>query len=114
VAHSSSGAFGLFDLCGPHRAAPGFAPDHVQHGDRLRLQVERPHKTPAIRDWLTKHPRFTLQFTPTGSSWINQNDVREWIATWNADPRPFAWTKTAEEILATPSTNISRISGAGH
>jgi hypothetical protein len=96
-------------------------------------------KTPAIRDWLTKHPRFTLQFTPTGSSWINQverwfgfltdqlvkrgvhksvvaleNDVREWIATWNADPRPFAWTKTAEEILATPSTNISRISDAGH
>ena len=35
-----------------------------------------------------------------------ENDVREWIATWNADPRPFAWTKTAEEILATPSTNI--------
>jgi hypothetical protein len=36
-----------------------------------------------------------------------ENDVREWIATWNADPRPFAWTKTAEEILVTPSTNIS-------
>jgi hypothetical protein len=35
------------------------------------------------------------------------NDVSEWIATWNADPRPFAWTKTAEEILATPSTNTS-------
>ena len=90
------------------------------------------HKTPAIRDWLTKYPRFTLHFTPTGSSWINQverwfgfltdqllkrgvhksvvaleNDVREWIATWNADPRPFAWTKTAQEILAAPSTNIS-------
>ena len=41
-------------------------------------------------------------------------DVRGWIATWNADPIPFAGTKTAEEILATPSTNISRISGAGH
>ena len=85
------------------------------------------HKTPAIRDWLTKHPRFTLHFTPTGSSSINQverwfgfltdqllkrgvqksvvaleNDVREWIATWNADPRPFAWTKTAEA----PSANV--------
>jgi hypothetical protein len=36
-----------------------------------------------------------------------ENDVREWTATWNADPRPFARTKTAEEILATPSTNIS-------
>ena len=36
-----------------------------------------------------------------------ENDVREWIATWNADPKPFAWTKSAEEILATPSTNTS-------
>jgi transposase-like protein/transposase len=97
------------------------------------------HKTPAIRDWLTNHPRFTLHFTPTGSSWINQverwfgfltdqllkrgvhksvvaleNDVREWIATWNADPRPFAWTKTAEEILDSLHKYISRISGAGH
>jgi transposase len=30
------------------------------------------HKTPAIRDWLARHPRFHLHFTPTGSSWINQ------------------------------------------
>jgi hypothetical protein len=36
-----------------------------------------------------------------------ENDAREWIATWNADPRPFAWTKAAEEILATAATNIS-------
>jgi hypothetical protein len=43
-----------------------------------------------------------------------ENDVREWIATWNADPRPFAWTKTAEEILATLHEHISRMSGAGH
>src|SRR5271156_1050015 len=35
-----------------------------------------------------------------------ENDVRELIGNWNADPRPFAWTKTAEEILATSSTNI--------
>jgi hypothetical protein len=40
--------------------------------------------------------------------------VREWIATWNADSRPFACTKTAEEILATLHEHISRISGAGH
>ena len=96
------------------------------------------HKTPAIADWLAKHPRVTIHFTPTGSSWINrverwfgfltdqllkrgvhksvvalENDVREWIATWNEDPRPFAWTKTAEEILESLH-NISRISGAGH
>jgi transposase len=97
------------------------------------------HKTPAIADWLAKHPRFTIHFTPTGSSWINrverwfgfltdqllkrgvhksvvalENDVREWIATWNEDPRPFAWTKTAEEILESLHKYISRISGAGH
>src|SRR6266571_4811927 len=82
------------------------------------------HKTPAIRDWLARHPRFELHFTPTGSSWINQverwfgfltdqmirrgvhksvqaleKDVRAWIQTWNQNPRPFVWTKTAEEIL---------------
>jgi transposase len=97
------------------------------------------HKTPAINDWLTKHPRFHLPFTPTGSSWINQverwfgyltdqllrrgvhksvqtleKDVREWIKTWNEDPKPFVWTKTAEEILNSLGRYISRISGAGH
>ena len=69
------------------------------------------HKTPAINDWLAKHPRFHLHFTPTGSSWINQverwfglltdqllrrgvhksvaaleNDVRAWITAWNETP----------------------------
>ena len=97
------------------------------------------HKTPAIQDWLTKRLRFTIHFTPTGSSWINQverwfgfltdqllkrgvhksvvaleKDVREWIASWNQDPRPFAWTKTAEEILDSLHKYISRISGATH
>jgi hypothetical protein len=82
------------------------------------------HKTPVIRDWLARHPRFELHFTPTGSSWINQvqrwlgfltdqmirrgvhksvqaleKDVRAWIQTWNDNPRPLVWTKTAEEIL---------------
>ncbi|MGW3467660.1 IS630 family transposase [Saccharopolyspora sp. NPDC000995] len=95
------------------------------------------HKTPAINDWLAKHPRFKLHFTPTGSSWINQverwfafltdqllrrgvhksvaaleKDVREWITNWNADPKPFAWTKTADEILNSLHKYISRISGA--
>ena len=95
------------------------------------------HKTPAIGGWLAKHPRFTLHFTPTGSSWINQverwfgfltdqllrrgvhksvaaleNDVRDWITNWNQDPKPFVWTKTAEEILNSLQEYISRISGA--
>ncbi len=95
------------------------------------------HKTPAIRDWLARHPRFELHFTPTGSSWINQverwfgfltdqmirrgvhksvqaleKDVRAWIQTWNQNPRPFMWTKTAEEILNSLAKYIAKISGA--
>jgi transposase len=97
------------------------------------------HKTPAINDWLAKHPRFHLHFTPTGSSWINQverwfgyltdqllrrgvhksvqaleKDVRDWIKTWNENPKPFVWTKTAEEILDSLARYISRISDARH
>jgi transposase len=97
------------------------------------------HKTPAIRDWLARHPRFHLHFTPTGSSWINQverwfgllteqlirrgvhtsvtaleHDVRAWIKNWNDDPKPFVWTKTAQDILQSLSKYMAKISGAGH
>jgi transposase len=97
------------------------------------------HKTPAVRAWLARHPRFHVHFTPTGSSWINQverwfsylttdlfqrgvyknvqvleKDIRQWIQAWNADPKPFVWKKSAEEILTSLSRYISRISGAGH
>src|SRR5881392_2095858 len=97
------------------------------------------HKTPAIKAWLARHPRFHIHFTPTGSSWINQverwfsylttdllqggvyksvqtleKDIRAWIKLWNADPKPFVWKKTAEDILTSLSRYISRISGAGH
>jgi transposase len=97
------------------------------------------HKTPAIKAWLGRHPRFHLHFTPTGSSWINQverwfgfltdqmlrrgvhksvqaleRDIRAWVADWNQHPRPFIWTKTAEEILESLGRYCRRISGAGH
>jgi transposase len=97
------------------------------------------HKTPAIRDWLARHPRFHLHFTPTGSSWINQverwfgllteqlirrgvhksvlaleHDVRNWIKNWNDNPKPFVWTKTAEDILHSLSKYMAKISDAGH
>ncbi len=97
------------------------------------------HKTPAIKAWLAKHPRFELHFTPTGSSWINQverwfgylahqmirrgahkniqaleSDIRTWVKNWNEDPQPFIWTKTAEEILGSLACFCRRISGAGH
>jgi transposase len=97
------------------------------------------HKTPLIHEWLTRHPRFHLHFTPTGSSWLNQverwfaylttqltqrgvhksvqaleADVRDWIARWNTNPKPFVWTKTADEILNSLARYLQRISGAEH
>src|SRR4249920_992783 len=97
------------------------------------------HKTEEINTWLARHPRFHIHFTPTGSSWVNQverffglitdklirrgvhtsvqaleADIRAWIATWNENPRPFAWTKTADEILNSLAKYLARISGAGH
>lgn len=97
------------------------------------------HKTPAIRRWLAAHPRFHIHFTPTSSSWINQverwfaeitrellqrghhtsvqsleRDIRTWIAAWNEDPKPFVWTKTAEEILTSLGRLIKRIKGEEH
>jgi transposase/transposase-like protein len=97
------------------------------------------HKTPLIRARLERHPRFHFHFTPTGSSWINQverwfgfltdqmirrgahksvqaleADIRTWIKHWNQDPKPFTWTKTADEILDSLARLCRRISGAGH
>lgn len=97
------------------------------------------HKHPIIKTWLAKHPRFQLHFTPTYSSWLNQverlfayvtadllqrsdhrsvqaleKDLRDWVAAWNENPRPFAWTKTADEILASLGRLLKRITGGGH
>jgi transposase len=97
------------------------------------------HKTPAINVWLAKHPRFHMHFTPTSSGWINQverwfayitdemirrgshtsvqaleADIREWVEGWNESPRPFIWTKSAEQILESLGRLLTRISGAGH
>ena len=97
------------------------------------------HKTDMINNWLARHPRFHVHFTPTGSSWVNQverffglitdklirrgvhtsvaaleADIRQWIDTWNQNPRPFAWTKTADEILNSLAKYLARISGATH
>ncbi|MGO8896650.1 MAG: IS630 family transposase [Streptosporangiaceae bacterium] len=97
------------------------------------------HKTPLIQEWLARHPRFRLHFTPTGSSWINQverwfgyltsqkirrgvhksvqaleADIRAWIEDWNQNPRPFTWTKTADEILDSLAKYIAKISGAAY
>jgi transposase len=95
------------------------------------------HSTPEIRAWLARHPRFRVHFTPTGSSWMNQverwfglltdklirrgvhtsvraleNDIKAWITTWNDNPRPFAWTKTADEILASLAGYLAKVTGS--
>jgi transposase len=92
------------------------------------------HNTPEIRTWLARRPRFHVHFVPTGSSWMNQverwfglltdklirrgvhtsvqaleNDIREWIATWNDHPRPFTWTKTADEILNSLADYLAKV-----
>jgi len=97
------------------------------------------HKTPTVKAWLTRHPRFHMHYTPTYSSWINQverwfgyitdqlirrgdhqsvqaleADIRAWAKAWNEDPRPFIWTKTAEQILESLGRLLQRIRGEGH
>ena len=83
------------------------------------------HKTPSIKAWFARHPRFHVHFTPTSASWLNQ--VERWFATltekylrrgthrstrqledairyyldvYNSNPKPFVWSKSADEILA--------------
>ncbi len=83
------------------------------------------HKTPLIRDWLVRRPRWHIHLTPTSSSWLNQVErffavlterqirrgvhrsltalqtaITSFIDQHNADPKPFRWTKSADDILA--------------
>ncbi len=112
-------------------------PDHLEV--HVVLDNSSTHKTPAIQRWLLRHPRFTLHFTPTYSSWLNLverwfaelttkwikrgahrsvrdlvGSIRTWIATWNDNPRPFVWHKTADEILDSLAAYCARISDSGH
>ena len=82
------------------------------------------HKRRSCNKWLLRHRRFHFQFTPTYGSWMNlverwfsalstkkaqalrtsqrqrtDADITAWAATWNENPRPFVWTKSAEQIL---------------
>lgn len=97
------------------------------------------HKTPSIQRWLLRHPRFEFHFTPTSSSWMNlverwfaeitnkwirrgtHRSVKElaasitgWVGTWNDDPRPYVWHKTADEIFDSLASYCQRISESGH
>ena len=97
------------------------------------------HKTTPIKRWLLRHPRFHLHFTPTGGSWLNlverwfalltekqlrrgvhrstrelQDAIRSYLDHHNRNPKPFIWTKTADQILESVARFCKRISNSGH
>ena len=112
-------------------------PEHLDV--HLVLDNYGTHKTPLIHRWLLRHPRFHLHFTPTSGSWLNmverwfaeltnkkirrgahrsvpqlEHDIRDWIETWNDNPRPYVWVKPAEQILASIGRYCQRIYDSGH
>jgi transposase len=105
----------------------------------LILDNSSTHKTPLIHRWLARHPRVHLHFTPTSASWLNlvecwfalltarqlrrgafrstyalEQAIKRYIATTNAQPTPFTWTKTADEILASVAHFCERTSNSTH
>ncbi len=97
------------------------------------------HKTPAVRRWLTRHPRFVVHFTPTSGSWLNQVErffaeitekrirrgvfrtvkaleqaIEAYLAEHNANPKPFKWTATADLILRRVEEVCKRTPNSGH
>jgi transposase len=96
------------------------------------------HKTVPVRRWLAKRPRFHVHFTPTSASWLNlverffaaltekqirrgahrsvrelETAIEQYLAITNQSPKPFVWTKSADEILASVARFCSRTSGSG-
>jgi transposase len=97
------------------------------------------HKTPLIRRWLVTHPRYHFHFTPTSASWINlverffalltekqvrrgahrstvelEQAIRAYLDIHNENPRPFIWTKSADQILANVARFCQRTLDSGH
>ena len=97
------------------------------------------HKTPAIKRWFVRRPRFHLHFTPTSASWINlverwfgllterqlrrgthrstrelESAIKEFLDVHNSAPKPFVWTKTADQILDSLARFCRRTSDSGH
>lgn len=105
----------------------------------LVLDNSSTHKTPSIHRWLARRPRYHLHFTPTSSSWLNlverwfaeltqkqirrgthrsarelEAAIRDYIKVGNEVPKPFVWTKTADEILEKLRNYCLRTSDSGH
>jgi transposase len=136
----------IADLTPRHRAAEfqrflnlidNNVPEHLDV--HVIVDNSSTHKTPSIQRWLVRHPRFTLHFTPTYSSWLNLVErwfaelttkwlkrsahrsvkelvasIRTWITNWNDDPKPFVWHKTADEVLDNLANYCQRINNSGH
>jgi transposase len=97
------------------------------------------HKTPRVKRWLARHPRYVVHFTPTGASWLNQVErffatiteqrirrgvfrsvtaleqaIRDYLSDHNQAPKPFKWTASADLILRRVAEVCERISNSGH
>jgi len=97
------------------------------------------HKTPTVKRWLMRHPRFHCHFTPTYSSWLNlverffatlteqqlrrgthrsvpvlEKAIRDYLKIYNEDPKPFRWTKSADEIIESVNSVLKQINRTGH
>jgi transposase len=102
----------------------------------LVLDNYRTHKHPDVNAWLSHHPRFKLHFTPTSASWMNQVEtwfsivhrkairrgvfrsvahlkdaIQRFLDAWNTHCHPFAWVKTADQVLG--RSNLKALSGSG-
>jgi len=111
-------------------------PEHLDV--HLILDNSSTHKTEEVHRWQVRHPRFYFHFIPTHASWLNlverwfaeltnkwlrrsahrsvaelETAIETWLATWNANPRPFIWTKTADQILNTIASYCQRINDSG-
>ena len=105
----------------------------------LVLDNYNTHKTAMIHRWLAKRPRFQIHFTPTSSSWLNmverwfariteerirrgtfrstqalEKAIKEYLAVYNEEPKPFVWHKSADEILENIRRFCDRTSNSGH
>jgi transposase len=147
--HGTTSLFAALDIatgsvigkCWPHHRAVEFRKflagiDRAVPADlaiHLVLDNYATHKTKEIRKWFLHHPRYTLHFTPTHSSWLNQVErwfallsqrqikrgshysvrelqaaISEFIAVHNQHPKPFVWTKSADAILSSIGRFASR------
>jgi transposase len=152
VRHGTADLFAALDVktgkvsgaCRPRHRAREFRAflDRIDRGVPSALDVHPVldnaaiHKTPLIRRWLAKRPRYHLHFTPTPGSWLDlvevwsalltaarqlrrgtfrsthvalEQAIRAYIASTNQDPKPFVWTKSADDIPASVQASVQRL-----